>query len=259
MSYSPTIAVMIKAAEKAARSLIRDFGEVEKLQVSIKGPNDFFSAADLKAEKIIMEELQKARPSYGFLLEEGGEIEGEDERYRFIVDPLDGTNNFLHSNPNFCTTIALEKTENGKSEIIAGVTLLPATRDIYWAEKGKGAWLIGGENASSLRLRVAARKKIEDSALCVASFRKDIPKMENSADKASAIRCIGSTAIALAYVAAGRFDGFFQAYTQPWDIAAGIILVQEAGGASCDIEGGKRYFETKSIVASNDILINKIL
>lgn len=257
--HSPLMTIMLKATHKATRALIRDFGELENLQISKKGTKDFVSAADLKAEKILMEELKKARPKIGFLSEESGETKGEDEALRWIIDPLDGTINFLHGNASFCTTIALEKTNyDGRKEIIACVTAAPILKEIYWAEKGMGAW-VEGDNSQSRRLRVAVRKNFNESMFCLGSLNCDIPVANVLAPQASGVRAIGSTALALAYCAAASFDGFVQSKTNYWDIAAGILLVKEAGGIVTNFNNKTDYSKMTSIIAANDIMHSNLV
>ncbi|MBT3767634.1 MAG: inositol monophosphatase, partial [Rhodospirillales bacterium] len=214
---SPLLNVMTAAAQKAGRKLIRDFGEVEHLQVSQKGPADFVSNADHKAEKILREELQKARPRFGFLLEEGGEIKGEDISNRWIVDPLDGTTNFLHGIPHFSISIALER----DGIPYAGVVYEPIHDEMYWAEKGSGAFLNGR------RLRVSGRKEMNESLFSTGIpflGAKDHPQFLKELEAVMAVsagvRRFGSAALDLAYVAAGRYDGFWETGLNAWDIAA---------------------------------------
>lgn len=249
--YSPYIKVMLDATRKASRGLARDFGEVENLQVSKKGPKDFVSSADMKAEKTIIYELQKARPEYSILSEEAGAMKGTDADHCWITDPLDGTMNFLHGVSLFCTTIALQKTINGKKEIIAAVVESPITKEIFWAEKGKGAWLETGEVSAGIRLRVGARTRLPESLLGVGSVQKDVPAIGALVGQVQGVRCLGSTVLGLAYVAAGRLDGFVHSSCYPWDMAAGILLVREAGGYVSDIKGKDAMFETQTIVATN--------
>jgi myo-inositol-1(or 4)-monophosphatase len=247
---------MIRAAQKAGRGLVRDFGEVEQLQVSRKGPADFVSAADLKAEKTIREELQHARPRFGFLMEESGASPGEDEARRWIVDPLDGTANFLHGIPHFAISIAMEQ----EGEIVAGVVLNPVTNELYWAEKGGGAFL------NDRRIRVSARSALADSLIGTG-----IPFLGSRAEKpaymrdmavimpqVAGIRRMGSAALDLAYVAAGRFDGFWESGMNAWDIAAGVLLVTEAGGYATARDGTSSPVHVPEIVAGN-IAIHKLL
>lgn len=258
MAYSPTISIMIKAARKAARGLIRDFGEVEKLQVSRKGPANFVSSADLRAEQTLIAELQLARPAYGLLLEEKGEIKGTDTSHRFIVDPLDGTTNFLHGIPYFCISLALEKTlPTGKKEIVAAVIDAPALRETYWAEKGAGAWVeaSGDTHLNQSRLRVSARKSLEESLLLSGGFEVGgLPQQKQilTLMQAGAVmRCLGSSALSLAYVAAGRADIYTQSGECIWDIAAGALLIQEAGGIVTEPTGGDKFFESGTVLAAN--------
>ncbi len=256
--YSATISVMLKTVRKATKGLIRDFGELENLQVSRKGTKDFVSTADLKAEKILVEELQKARPKFGFLNEEGGEIKGEDSSFRWVIDPLDGTINFLHGTPFFCTNLALEQTHpNGKREIIAAVTEVPVLKQTFWAEKGNGAW-VELENSNARRLRVAARIKTEDSLFCLGSLNSDTTLAAKLAPISSGVRVIGSTALALAFTAAGYFDGFMQSKTSYWDIAAGILLIKESGGIITNIDNKNELGDGDSVIAANDEM-HKIL
>lgn len=246
---------MLKAARKAAKGLMRDFSEVEQLQVSRKGTRDFVSTADHRAEQTLREELQAARPDYGLLMEETGEIKGNDKSHRWIVDPLDGTVNFLHGLPHFCIALALEKeVYAGKREIVAAVVEAPALRETFWAERGAGAWL---ERADSQeRIRVAARRNLEDSLVMTGyaqrgNNREMIAKV---AEHTCGIRTIGSSALELAYIAAGRGDIFIQQQEKQWDIASGILLIKEAGGYVTDFNGGEKMLESGNIIASNDIL-----
>lgn len=248
---SALINVMAGAALKAAKGLIRDFGEVEQLQVSIKGPGEFVSAADLKAEKILRAELGKARPGYGFLLEEAGAVPGSDQHHRWIIDPLDGTTNFLHGIPQWAISIALER----DGEIVAGMVYEPLRNEAFWAEKGAGAYV------NDRRLRVSARRQLADAVIGTgipfrergdhASYLKTLAAVMAVT---SGVRRPGSAALDLAYVAAGRFDGFWEFGLQPWDIAAGILLVREAGGYVTDIAGGHEMLRSGNVLAANDHL-----
>lgn len=252
VSRSAHLNVMCNAAFKAARGLVRDFGEIENLQVSRKGPGDFVSTADKKAEDILYKELKKARPSYGFILEEGGAIASEDE-HTWIIDPLDGTTNFLHGIPHFAISIGLQK----GTEMIAGVIYDPIKDELFYAEKGGGAFL------NERRLRVSARRNVADAVLATgvptiahsieahAQFQKALISI---APSISGIRRFGSAALDMAYVAAGRYEGYWESGIQSWDIAAGIVLVREAGGYVCDLKGDVNIFETKSILATNEVL-----
>ncbi|CAK0749169.1 myo-inositol-1(or 4)-monophosphatase [Azospirillaceae bacterium] len=252
---SANINVMIRAAEQAARSLVRDFGEVEQLQVSRKGPADFVSTADLKAEKTLRAELSKARPDYGFLMEESGVSAGADKSHRWIVDPLDGTTNFLHGLPHWAISIALER----DNEIIAGVVYEPIRNEMFWAEKGQGAFV------SSQRLRVSERRRLDDSLIATgAPFkgRGDHPaftaQLQAVMAETAGIRRFGSAALDLAYVAAGRYEGFWETGLSPWDIAAGVILVSEAGGFVSEVNGQRNPIYTGSVLAANTHLFQPL-
>jgi myo-inositol-1(or 4)-monophosphatase len=242
--------VMERAARKAARGLVHDFGEIENLQVSVKGPADFVSTADLQAERTLKAELGRARPDYGFLMEEGGATAG-DGRHRWIVDPLDGTTNFLHGIPHFAISIALER----ENEIIAGVVYDPMRDEMFYAEKGFGAFV------NDRRLRVSARPHLADSVIATGiPFRErgDHPfylKLLGAVmGETAGVRRMGAASLDLAYVAAGRYDGFFEMGLSPWDIAAGSILVREAGGYVSDLAGGRDYLKSGDVIASNDRL-----
>jgi len=248
---SAVINVMAGAALKAARGLLRDFGEVEQLQVSQKGPADFVSEADRRAENILRNELSRARPAFGFLMEESGAIEGEADAPRWIVDPLDGTTNFLHGIPHFAISIGLE--QNG--EMVAGVVYDPVKDEMFWAEKNIGAYL------NRRRLRVSARSRMQEALLATgipfgarggkAEFLAILkPVMERTAG----VRRFGSASLDLAYVAAGRYDAFWEFGLSPWDVAAGIVLVREAGGFVTEVDGGKVRLDGASILAANDRL-----
>jgi myo-inositol-1(or 4)-monophosphatase len=249
MLRSPLLNVMIKAARKAARTLKRDFGEVEHLQVSLKGPANFVTAADRRAEEILHEELLQARPGYCFLGEEGGRREGPDKSHTWIVDPLDGTTNFLHGIPHFAISIALER----EGTIVAGLIYNPANDDMFTAERGKGAFL------NDQRLRVAARKRLSESVVAcglphhgrgdLALARRELAAVQ---DKVVGLRRYGAAALDLAWVAAGRFDVFWEHDLKPWDIAAGVILVREAGGYCTDLAGGEAPHHTGDVIAGNE-------
>jgi myo-inositol-1(or 4)-monophosphatase len=251
MPHSATLNVMITAARKAARSLKRDFGEVERLQVSVKGPGNFASAADHRAEEILREALVKARPGYGFLGEEGGRIEGSDGTHTWIVDPLDGTTNFLHGIPQFAISIALERDQ----AIVAGLIYNPATDELFTAERGKGAVL------NDRRLRVAARHRLIDSVVAcglprigrgdVEQFRKEFDRVQ---DKVAGLRRFGAAALDLAWVAAGRFDAVWERDLSAWDMAAGLLMVREAGGYVTDLDGGDAMLDKGHIVAGNEAI-----
>ena len=239
---------MVRACRNAARPLIRDFGEIEKLQVSVKGPGDFVTASDKKVEKILIDELNKARPNYSILSEEIGEIKNDSE-FRWVIDPIDGTANFLHGIPHFCISIGLEKNK----EIISGIIFDPIKDETFIAEKGNGSYL------NNQRLRVSGRNKLKDSIIFTGgpkfeSKEKDLILEEYkkiSSNVHIPIRKMGSAALDLAYVAAGRCDGFWQRDLNYWDIAAGIILIKEAGGFITDFKGDNNYVKNKTILASN--------
>ena len=251
MARSALLNVMVQAAFKAGKSLARDFGEVQNLQVSLKGPGDYVSQADRKAEKLIREDLMKARPTYGFLGEESEEIIGTDGAHRWIVDPLDGTTNFLHGIPTFAISIALER--NG--EIVAAVVLNPATDELFTAERGGGAFL------NDRRLRVAARKSLSDAVIGCGvphlgrgNHGKFLIELRHVMGEVAGMRRLGSAALDLAYVAAGRFDGFWERDLSPWDLAAGILLIREAGGYATDLTGGSAMLDAGTIVAGNEYI-----
>ena len=245
---SALITVMTSAARKAARNLIRDFGEAQALQVSKKGVADFVSRADTRAEQTIFEELSAARPKYGFVMEERGEVEGTDNSNRWIVDPLDGTTNFLHGIPQFAISIALERDRKP----FAGVVYNPATDELFWAEKGEGAYM------NNRRLRVSSRRDLNECLFATGlpfagrPGRSQALNETNSVlEKTAGIRRFGAAALDLAYVAAGRFDAYWERGLNNWDVAAGAILVQEAGGMVSEIEGGRNYLSNESILAAN--------
>jgi myo-inositol-1(or 4)-monophosphatase len=252
MPASALMNVMVAAARKAGRGLARDFGEVEQLQVSVKGPGNFVSAADHKAEDVIYRELAKARPGYSFLMEERGEVVGDDRTHRWIVDPLDGTTNFLHGVPLFAISIGLER----EGQLVAGLIYNPISDEMFTAEKGKGAFL-----NDRRRLRVAARKTLADALVSTgiphvgrpghAPFVRDIQAVIK---QVAGVRRTGSAALDLAWTAAGRFDLYWERGLKPWDMAAGILLVREAGGAATDLSGGSDMFGTSNVIAGNSTL-----
>jgi len=260
VSHSGLLTVMERAARKAAPRLRRDFGEVQQLQVSRKGPADFVSMADKRAEQAIYEELKKARPDWGFLMEEGGEIEGDPSKPRWIIDPLDGTSNFLHGLPHFSISIAVEEPRpNGRPEVTSGIVYQPMTDESFWAEKGRGAWL---QNA---RLRVSARRDLSESLIATGipflghgDFAQWTRIFGAVAPEVAGIRRFGSAALDLAWVAAGRFDGYWESHLKPWDVAAGILLVREAGGYVSDFRGGDRMMERSEFLAANDQLHSRL-
>jgi len=247
-TQSALLKVMSDAARKAARGLNRDFGELAELQVAKKAPADFVSAADLKAEQTIFEVLSKARPGYGFLGEERGMIEGTDKTHTWIVDPLDGTTNFLHAIPHFAINIALQR----EGAVVAALTHNPVTNEMFWAEKGKGAFV------NDKRLRVAARTRLEEAVLATgipfmghgqhATFLKELHQITQ---RVAGVRRFGAAALDLAWVAAGRFDGFWERDLNAWDLAAGVLLVTEAGGKVTDVDGEDAMLTKGSICAAN--------
>ncbi len=248
--------MMIAAARKAGRVLARDFGELENLQVSRKGPSDFVTAADLKSEKILFEELSKARPGYGFLMEERGAVEGSDKTHRWIVDPLDGTTNLMHGIPHFAVSIGLER----EGLLVAGVVYNVVRDELFWAEKGQGAYM------NDKRLRVAARADMRDALFATGTpfnghdasqHERFAAELGRVIPRCAGVRRFGAAALDLAYVAAGRFDGFWERGLSPWDIAAGAVLVREAGGMAQEIDGGD-FMKTGAIVAANNALLGPL-
>jgi myo-inositol-1(or 4)-monophosphatase len=245
---SALLKVMIDAARKAGRKLARDFGEVTELQVSKKGPADFVSAADLKAEQVVFEELARVRPGYGFLGEERGLVEGTDKTHTWIVDPLDGTTNFLHAIPHFAVNIALER----DGVVVAGVTHNPVTNDTFWAEKGKGCF------NNDKRLRVAARKHLDESLLATGvpfmgkpGHGQFLKELHQISARVAGVRRFGSAALDLAWVAAGRYDGYWERDLKPWDIAAGSLMVLEAGGAISSASGERFDLREGTVCTAN--------
>ncbi|MEM7620453.1 MAG: inositol monophosphatase family protein [Pseudomonadota bacterium] len=249
MPASALMTVMIAAARKAGRRLARDFGEVENLQVSLKGPANFVSTADMKAEQILYEELSRVRPGYSFLMEESGSVEGSDKTHKWIIDPLDGTTNFLHGIPLFCISIGLER----EGEMVAGLVFNPVSNELYTAEKGQGCFL------DDRRIRVAARSKLKDCVLSTGiphlgrqGHETFLQECKAIMGTVSGLRRTGSAALDLAWVAAGRFDAFWERNLSPWDTAAGIVLVREAGGYVSDLDGKQGMFDKGHIAAGNE-------
>ena len=247
---SANINVMVNACRKASKHIIRDFGEIEKLQTSVKGPGDFVTMTDKKVEEILIEELRKARPKYSVLSEEIGEIKNDDsEDFKWIIDPIDGTSNFLHGIPHFAISLALEN----KKEIICGIVFDPIKNEIFSAEKGNGAYL------NNQRMRVSARKKLKDCLIVTGGPRQNHQNKEVCMEEYKKfsskvlipIRKMGSASLDMAYVAAGRCDGVWQRNLNYWDIAAGVLLVKEAGGYVTDFSGKDKYIENKTILATN--------
>lgn len=254
MQGSANLNVMILAARKAGRSLSKDFREIENLQVSVKGAGDFVSRADIAAEEIIREELTEARPTYGWLGEESGAEDGKDPTRRWIVDPLDGTTNYLHGLPHWAVSIALEH----KGEIIAAVVYDPTKDEMFVAEKGQGAWM------NEMRVRTSGRHRIGESVFATGlpfAGRSDLPETLQDLAKilpmSAGVRRFGSASLDLAYVAAGRFDGFWERRLQPWDIAAGLLIAKEAGVMVDGIVANTDPLETGSLICSNDQLFER--
>ena len=253
---SPQINLIIKACMKASRSLIRDFGEIENLQVSTKGPGDFVTSADKRTEKILIDELQKAHPEYGIITEETGIINKSNTEKRWVIDPIDGTMNFLNGIPQFAISIGYEE----KGEIICGVIFNPIINEMFIAEKGNGAYL------NNSRIRVSNKNKIKD-ALLVTGGPKGNSKIKNKifsefinvSNNVSNVRKFGSAALDMAYVACGRFDGYWQRELNYWDIAAGIIILKEAGGFINFFEEDNNYPLKKNIIASNSNIHSELL
>lgn len=259
-ALSANLNIMIQAVQKAGRGLARDFGELEKLQVSKKGAADFASTADMNSEKTLREYLLKVRPRYGFLQEESGTLAGADTSHRWIIDPLDGTSNFLHAIPHFAISLALQEDK----EIVAGVIFNPITGDLFYAEKGGGAWALTA--TGSCRLHVSHRNTLNEAVVVTGIphlghsdpdkfVRQLMPMMQ----KTAGVRRMGSAALDMAYVAAGRFECYWEEDIKPWDIAAGMLIVKEAGGRICTFKGEEDPFKILtdgSIVASNDDLFN---
>lgn len=254
---SPHIGVMMAAAHKAAKGLLRDFNEVEQLQVSVKGPSDFVSQADLRSEATLRQELEKARPGYAFLMEESGASGSARWAWRWIVDPLDGTTNFLHGIPHWAISIGLERRlPDGSSELVAGLVYSPAANELFWAEKGSGAYL------NERRLRVSARRELANAVFATGiPFAAAAPERRLAfartlgllMPQVAGIRRFGSAALDLAWVASGRYDGYWELGLHPWDIAAGVMLVREAGGFVTAPRGGDLLVEGE-IVAANPSL-----
>lgn len=259
-TQSALLKVMSDAARKAARGLNRDFGELAELVVAKKAPADFVSAADLKAEQVIFEALTKARPGYGFHGEERGLVEGTDKTHTWIVDPLDGTTNFLHAIPHFAINIALER----EGAVVAAVTYNPVSNELFWAEKGKGAFV------NDRRLRVAQRSRLEESVLATGipflghgGHGRFLKELHQVSQRVAGVRRFGSAALDLAWVAAGRYDGYWERDLQSWDVAAGLLLVTEAGGKATTADGGDDPLRAGSICAGNleihPLLLDRLL
>ena len=255
MVTSPLITVMVNAVRRSTRGLMRDFVEVENLQVSLKGPADFVTKADKRVESILFEELQKARPKFGFHMEESGDVVGEDPTSRWIIDPIDGTMNFIHGIPHFGISVALEQ----QGEIIAGVIYNPATNELFTGEKGRGAYL------DDRRLRVSRRDDLNDAVIACGlphraradheKFRAELARFQ---DKVCGLRRFGAASLDLAFVAAGRYDGFWERGLSAWDIAAGVIIVREAGGVIGGLDGKKDFLNSGNILAANPAIYKEM-
>ncbi len=258
---SALINVMSAAVVKAGKGLLRDFGEVDRLQISRKGTADFVTSTDLRTEKFLQKELLAVRPLFGFLLEEGGEVVGKDAKTRWIIDPIDGTSNFIHAVPYFCISVGLERTnEKGEAEIIAGVIYDPIHNELFAAEKGQGAFL------NDRKLKVSARNTIEDSLLVTGKAARNTgydQEMFDLASRLSAtgaiVRYFGATALDLAYLAAGRLDACWYYTVKPWDIAAGMLLISEAGGMVQDMDGKPATPYSKNLICTNKLLQEPVL
>jgi myo-inositol-1(or 4)-monophosphatase len=251
MLHSALINVMVKAARRAGRSLKRDLGEIENLQVSLKGPANFVSMADRRAEDMLYSDLARARPGYGFIGEEGGTREGDDRTHTWIVDPLDGTTNFLHGIPQFAISIALQR----EGTVIAGVIYNPANEELYTAERGKGAFL------NDQRLRVAGRRKLGECVIAcglphIGRGNHELSRMEMAElqDKVAGLRRFGAASLDMAFVAAGRLDGYWERNLQAWDMAAGQIVVREAGGIVSGISGDDDALKTGNVICGNEFV-----
>ena len=259
-SHSGLFTVIERAARKAATRLRRDFNEVQNLQVSRKGPADFVSIADKRTEQTLHEELSHARPDWGFLMEEGGEVAGDPTKPRFIIDPIDGTSNFLHGIPHFAISIAVEEPlPSGKREVTTALVYQPLTDESFWAEKGRGAW------HTDQRLRVSSRRDLSEALIATGipflghgDFAQWSRIFGAIAPEVAGIRRFGAASLDLAWVAAGRYDGFWETDLQPWDVAAGMLLVREAGGYVTDFRGGDRPIERNEFLAANDALHSKL-
>lgn len=261
-AISGLIRVMERAARKAGGRLRRDFGEVEHLQVSRKGPSDFVSKADRQAERTLWDELRVARPDWGFVLEEGGTIEGDPDKPRWIIDPLDGTSNFLHGIPHFAISIAVQEPRldgNGWGDVVAGLVYQPITDQSFWAEKSRGAWL------QDARLRVSGRRHLSEALIATGTpfqghgdFGEWARIFAAVGPQVAGIRRFGAASLDLAWVAAGRYDGFWESGLSAWDTAAGCLLVREAGGFVTDYRGRSEPICASQVIAGNDPLHSRL-
>ncbi|MBN9787718.1 inositol monophosphatase [Pseudonocardia sp. TMWB2A] len=260
-ALSGLLTVMERAARKAGSRLRRDFGEIEHLQVSPKGPADFVSKADQRAERTLYDELLKARPDWGFLMEEAGEIEGAPGKPRWVIDPLDGTSNFLHSIPHFAISIAAQEAKpgGGWGDVTTALVYQPLTDESFWAEKGRGAWL------HDRRLRVSSRRNLNEALIATGipymghgDFAQWSKIFGSIAPEVAGIRRFGAASLDLAWLAAGRYDGFWEADLKPWDVAAGLLILKEAGGFVTDFRGGDKYMARSEFLATNDALHSKL-
>lgn len=257
MIRSPLMNVMTAAAIKAGRGLKRDFAEIPSLQVSRKGPGDFVSEADQRAENILFQELERARPGYSFLMEEKGLVEGTDKTHRFVIDPLDGTTNFLRGIAQFAISIGLER----ENEVVAGIVYNPVTEEMFIAEKGAGAFSVGPTSRDNYRLRISQTREISESVIGCGiphAGRGDhglfLRELAGIMPRVAGVRRMGAAALDLAYVAAGRFDAFWERGLSPWDISAGMLLVREAGGFVTAVDGSAQIHESRSLLAANALL-----
>lgn len=256
---SPALNVVVGAVQKAGRRLLRDFGEVEQLQVSVKGPGDFVSQADMRAEETLRQELSRARPAFAFLMEESGSSGREDWEWRWVVDPLDGTTNFLHGIPHWCISVGVEKrVAEDRTELMAGVVYSPALDELFWAEKGAGAFL------NDKRLRVSGRRNLQEAVFATGiPFAGVARKAEFSAilarimPQVAGVRRMGSAALDLCWTAAGRYEGYWELGIKPWDMAAGLVILKEAGGFATDPEGGEPY-PSGDVVVGNPVMHPKL-
>lgn len=248
---TPLMNVMVGAARKAAKILTRDFGELEHLQASRKGPADFVTQTDLRVERALREELSRTRPHYGFVMEEGGVVEGPDKTHRWFIDPIDGTTNFIHGVPHFAISIGLER----EGQLVAGLIFNPIRDELFIAEKGQGAWL------NDRRLRVSTRRELNIALVATGipfhgrpghdEFLAELPRVMN---QVAGVRRFGAASLDMAFVAAGRFDAFWERGLSSWDLAAGTVILREAGGLVSDLEGGDNFLEGRQILASNSAL-----